>query len=359
MKHTTINTAVCLLMSLGLAACSGGSSSHTETIKREVVSTPSVISGEVVEIRTGGSSEAAPAPTTPTTSGLTATETLPADTKAPTPPDMTDNSKPETETDKPKMDTVEPPKPAANSDIERVSNEGNIYFKKQPSMSYHYALLPSKVAGSAFSITDKQLLGKKPDAAFNRLEIKPAEKGEPVGELIELFPAGETGNEWINKEDNVTKWLSRGQHTLSGQVQLVEDGKMSLFVVSQGKNPTSESEIPNKGTAIYNGQGHHGFYIVEEDTFSVQPSLVSFTADFGEKTLRGKVDAAEEGTFESKEIAAHIQGNAFSGKINDIALHGGFFGENGKEITGSYFRHTGSTLDENTLIGTFNAAKSE
>lgn len=357
MKHTTINTAVCLLMSLGLAACSGGSSSHTETIKREVVSTPSVISGEVVEIRTGGSSEAAPAPTTPTTSGLTATETLPADTKAPTLPDMTDNSKPETETDKPKMDTVEPPKPAANSDIERVSNEGNIYFKKQPSMSYHYALLPSKVAGSAFSITDKQLLGKKPDAAFNRLEIKPAEKGEPVGELIELFPAGETGNEWINKEDNVTKWLSRGQHTLSGQVQLVEDGKMSLFVVSQGKNPTTE--MPTQGTATYRGQGHHGFYIEEKKEFSVQPSYVNFTADFGEKTLRGKVDAAQPGTFESKEIAAHIQDNAFSGKINDITLHGGFFGEKGQEITGSYLSHKGGTLNKDTLIGTFNATKSE
>lgn len=357
MKHTTINTAVCLLMSLGLAACSGGSSSHTETIKREVVSTPSVISGEVVEIRTGGSSEAAPAPTTPTTSGLTATETPPADTKAPTPPDMTDNSKPETETDKPKMDTVEPPKPAANSDIERVSNERNIYFAKHPSMSYHYALLPSKVAGSAFSITDRKLFDSTSDAAFNLLEIKPAEAGKAVGELIELFPAGETGNEWINKEDNVTKWLSRGQHTLSGQVQLVEDGKMSLFVVSQGKNPTTE--MPTQGTATYRGQGHHGFYIEEKKEFSVQPSYVNFTADFGEKTLRGKVDAAQPGTFESKEIAAHIQDNAFSGKINDIALHGGFFGENGKEITGSYFRHTGSTLDENTLIGTFNAAKSE
>lgn len=354
MKHTTINTAVCLLMSLGLAACSGGSSSHTETIKREVVSTPSVISGEVIEIRTGGSSEAAPASTT---SGLTATETPPADTKAPTLPDMTDNSKPETETDKPEMDTVEPPKPAANSDIERVSNERNIYFAKHPSMSYHYALLPSKVAGSAFSITDRKLFDSTSDAAFNLLEIKPAEAGKAVGELIELFPAGETGNEWINKEDNVTKWLSRGQHTLSGQVQLVEDGKMSLFVVSQGKNPTTE--MPTQGTATYRGQGHHGFYIEEKKEFSVQPSYVNFTADFGEKTLRGKVDAAQPGTFESKEIAAHIQDNAFSGKINDITLHGGFFGEKGQEITGSYLSHKGGTLNKDTLIGTFNATKSE
>lgn len=315
---TKRNIAMALLIALGVTACSGGSSSHTEIKETKTVEeVPSILSAGTVTIIEGynrGNNAA-------NNEGVASNEN-------------TANENPST--DNPNQSAE------GNSTLENAENNKDVepvYFKegaKYVSATWHTA--PEGIMYADHWNTDNA-------DGYNHIQ---------VGDTwIELFPANIQSNALNQESEKQTKYLTRGNYTLSGVAKFSDMEGEPLYVISQGKNPTLD--MPTAGTFHYQGKGQHAE--LNNNSLMFTPSDVQFEADFANKTLTGTVTSPEE-IFPTRTLKAEIiKQNAFAGTHEGLDLRGGFYGSNAAEMTGQYSREASGENGQEIIFGVFNATK--
>lgn len=120
----------------------------------------------------------------------------------------------------------------------------------------------------------------------------------------------------------------------------IREGSATPALFAQG-DITPANAVPQTGAATYNGSAAH--------VASGKVSLVdsSFTVDFGKQQLQGAIKAPEGDV----NLAATINGNAFSGTQNGIQTKGMFYGSQAQELGGVYTNTSG------TISGAYGAKK--
>jgi len=129
----------------------------------------------------------------------------------------------------------------------------------------------------------------------------------------------------------------------NGIYQSQKDGKTYVYI--QGEL-TPTDNIPKSGTARYLGMSS---YHVNNDTLlegaldpveGAPPRFgivgVDMTANFEDKTVKGRLLHTAALNNVQAELEGTISGNQFSGTKNDTKLQGAFFGENANEMGGVY-----------------------
>ena len=129
----------------------------------------------------------------------------------------------------------------------------------------------------------------------------------------------------------------------NGIYQSKKDGKTYVYI--QGEL-TPTDNIPKSGTARYLGLSS---YHVNNDTLlegaldpveGAPPRFgivgVDMTANFEDKTVKGRLLHTAALNNVQAELEGTISGNQFSGTKNDTKLQGAFFGENANEMGGVY-----------------------
>jgi hypothetical protein len=129
----------------------------------------------------------------------------------------------------------------------------------------------------------------------------------------------------------------------NGIYQNQKDGKTYVYI--QGEL-TPTDNIPKSGEARYLGLSS---YHVNNDTLlegaldaveGAPPRFgivgVDMTANFEDKTVKGRLLHTAALNNVQAELEGTISGNQFSGTKNDTKLQGAFFGENANEMGGVY-----------------------
>mgnify|MGYP005868006235 CR=1 FL=1 len=171
------------------------------------------------------------------------------------------------------------------------------------------------------------------------------------GKRIDIAPEGvNPGYTYLEKDGEIR--LSTGafvngvvfQDSMqNGIYQSKKDGKTYVYI--QGEL-TPTDNIPKSGTARYLGLSS---YHVNNDTLlegaldpveGAPPRFgivgVDMTANFEDKTVKGRLLHTAALNNVQAELEGTISGNQFSGTKNDTKLQGAFFGENANEMGGVY-----------------------
>lgn len=377
-KH---NIAITLLIALGVTACSGGSSSHTEI--KQIEEVPSILSADTITIIEGanrgndksdstdssdsttntvdnagnanddnanadnagnandGSANADNAGNANEDSANTNETNSNGNTDTGNDENTSNDTPPNPTTDKPTADNNNqsggenqtPPNADNNTDVEPV------YFKdnaKYVSATWHTS--PEGIMYADHWNTDNA-------DGYNHIKI-----GDT---WIELFPAGVQSKALNQKSAQQIKYLTRGDYTLSGIAQFNDIEGQPFYVISQGKNPTQD--MPTAGTFLYQGKGQHAE--LENNNLDFNRSDLTFEADFANKSLTGTVSSPDN-IFPTRNLKADMtKQNAFSGVSDGIELRGGFYGSNAAEMTGQYHRNIETENGKELIMGVFNATK--
>lgn len=150
------------------------------------------------------------------------------------------------------------------------------------------------------------------------------------GQILDFVPAHFSAGKLNMRSGNIDR-VGGGNLQLSyTRYGYIREGSAGPAVFAQGE-VTPINAVPKTGTATYQGSAAH---VVPGEVSLVDSS---FTVDFAKQQVQGVIKAPAGDV----NLAATINGNAFSGVHNGMQTQGMFYGSQAQELGGVYADTTG------------------
>lgn len=196
--------------------------------------------------------------------------------------------------------------------------------------------LPAPIIGSATALRNgalvPQVLALKDGTTLDQVSF--------FGQKIVLLPSDAKAP--LYKTDN--RHIIITDNARYGYVKESAGGRGSYDIMVAHGNISKST--PNAGNVQYIGTGTH----LQNNELS--QSYVALNANFAEKRLSGTIKDGESKTATLLTVEATIDGTGFSQDKDGIKLQGNFYGDDAKELAGTY---SGSAPIE--VIGAFGGIK--